>query len=109
MKGGGTRFAQRTSVIQCLLPVEQGNTTTREKKLRRFIGSLVRSRVIIIQAEESAEGRSRTTNKLWTNVLLKKVPELVCEVLDIGLLKRYGRPLPVMHEYDRLLIAGGAQ
>jgi transposase len=33
----------------------------------------------------------------------------VCEVLDIGLLERYERPLPVMHEYDRLLVAGGAQ
>ena len=28
------------------------------------------------RAEESTEGRSRTTDKLWTNVLLKKVPEL---------------------------------
>ena len=33
----------------------------------------------------------------------------VCEVLDIGSLERYERPLPVMHEYDRLLVAGGAQ
>lgn len=33
----------------------------------------------------------------------------VCEVIDIGLLERYERPLPVMNEYDRLLVAGGAQ
>jgi len=33
----------------------------------------------------------------------------VCEVIDVGLLERYERPLPVMNEYDRLLMAGGAQ
>jgi transposase len=30
-----------------------------------------------------------------------------CEAIDIGLLERYQRPLPVMNEYDRLLLAGG--
>jgi hypothetical protein len=30
-------------------------------------------------------------------------------VIEIGLLERYERPLPVMNEYDRLLMAGGAQ
>jgi len=33
----------------------------------------------------------------------------VCEVIDVGLLARYERPAPVMNEYDRLLMAGGAQ
>ena len=33
----------------------------------------------------------------------------ICEVIDVGLLERYERPLPVMNEYDRLLMAGGAQ
>jgi hypothetical protein len=33
----------------------------------------------------------------------------ICEVIDVGLLERYERPLPVMNEYDRLLQAGGAQ
>jgi transposase len=33
----------------------------------------------------------------------------VCEVIDVGLLERYERPLPVMNEYDRLLMAGVAQ
>jgi transposase len=32
---------------------------------------------------------------------------LPCEAIDIGSLERYQRPLPVMNEYDRLLIAGG--
>jgi hypothetical protein len=32
-----------------------------------------------------------------------------CEVINVGLLGRYERPLPVMNEYDRLLMAGGAQ
>ena len=34
---------------------------------------------------------------------------VVCEAMDVGLLERYERPLPVMTEYDQLLIAGGAQ
>ena len=34
---------------------------------------------------------------------------VVCEAIDIGLLERYERPLPVMNEYDRLLTAGGSQ
>ncbi len=32
-----------------------------------------------------------------------------CEVMDIGLLERYHRPLPVMNEYDQVLGAGGAR
>jgi transposase len=35
---------------------------------------------------------------------LKRRP---CEVVDIGFLDRYQRPLPVMNEYDQLLAAGG--
>ena len=30
-----------------------------------------------------------------------------CEAIDIGSLERYRRPLPVMNEYDQLLMAGG--
>jgi len=30
-----------------------------------------------------------------------------CEAIDIGSLERYQRPVPVMNEYDQLLIAGG--
>jgi len=33
----------------------------------------------------------------------------VCEVLDVGGLERYERPLPVMRDYDQLLSAGVAQ
>jgi transposase len=32
-----------------------------------------------------------------------------CEVMDVGFLERYERPLPVMTEYDQLLGVGGAQ
>ena len=32
-----------------------------------------------------------------------------CEAIDVGMLERYARPLPVMHEYDQLLSGGGAQ
>jgi hypothetical protein len=32
-----------------------------------------------------------------------------CEAIDVGLLERYERPLPVMNEYDQLLMAGGAR
>jgi hypothetical protein len=32
-----------------------------------------------------------------------------CEAVDVGMLERYARPLPVMHEYDQLLTAGGAR
>ena len=32
-----------------------------------------------------------------------------CEAIDVGMLERYERPLPVMLEYDQLLMAGGAQ
>jgi transposase len=34
---------------------------------------------------------------------------VVCEPMDIGSLERYQRPLPVMNEYDELLMAGGRQ
>ena len=33
----------------------------------------------------------------------------ICEAIDVGALERYARPLPVMHEYDQLLMAGGAR
>jgi transposase len=32
-----------------------------------------------------------------------------CELVEVGFLARYQRPLPVLHEYDRLLAQGGAQ
>jgi hypothetical protein len=32
-----------------------------------------------------------------------------CEEIDIGSLERYQRPLPVMNEYDQLLMAGGSR
>jgi hypothetical protein len=32
-----------------------------------------------------------------------------CEAVDVGMLERYARPLPLMHEYDQLLTRGGAQ
>ena len=35
---------------------------------------------------------------------LSRVP---CDAIDIGSLQRYQRPLPVMNEYDQLLMAGG--
>jgi transposase len=35
---------------------------------------------------------------------LNRVP---CEAIDIGSLERYQRPLPVMNEYDQLLMVGG--
>ena len=34
---------------------------------------------------------------------------VVCEPMDIGSLERYQRPLPVMNEYDQLLMAGDRQ
>jgi transposase len=39
----------------------------------------------------------------------EELRHVYCEVIDIGALERYARPLPVMHEYDQLLTAGGAQ
>jgi len=33
----------------------------------------------------------------------------VCDVMDIGSLERYQRPLPVMNDYDQLLSMGGAR
>ena len=35
---------------------------------------------------------------------LNRVP---CEAIDIGSLEQYQRPMPVMNEYDQLLMAGG--
>jgi transposase len=32
-----------------------------------------------------------------------------CEAVDIGSLERYQRPLPVMNEYDQLLVSGGVR
>jgi hypothetical protein len=32
-----------------------------------------------------------------------------CEAIDVGVLERYARPMPVMLEYDQLLTAGGGQ
>jgi len=32
-----------------------------------------------------------------------------CEAIDIGSLERYQRPMPVMNEYDQLLVAGGVR
>jgi transposase len=32
-----------------------------------------------------------------------------CEAIDVGALERYGRPLPVMDEYDQLLTTGAAR
>src|SRR5580704_12471940 len=32
-----------------------------------------------------------------------------CEAIDVGALERYARPMPVMHEYDQRLTAGGAR
>jgi hypothetical protein len=32
-----------------------------------------------------------------------------CESIDVGALEQYARPLPLMHEYDQLLTAGGAR
>jgi transposase len=33
----------------------------------------------------------------------------ICEAIDIGALERYGRPIPVMNEYDNLLTLGGVR
>jgi len=32
-----------------------------------------------------------------------------CEAIDVGALERYARPVPVMHQYDQLLTAGGSR
>jgi len=32
-----------------------------------------------------------------------------CEAIDVGALERYTRPLPTLHQYDRLLNTGAAQ
>jgi hypothetical protein len=39
----------------------------------------------------------------------EELQHVYCEAIDIGSLERYARPLPMMHEYDQLLTAGGAQ
>jgi hypothetical protein len=38
-----------------------------------------------------------------------ELQHVACEAIEIGLLERYERPLPVMNEYDRLLMTAGAQ
>jgi hypothetical protein len=38
-----------------------------------------------------------------------KLKRVACEAIDVGLLGRYERPLPVMYENGQLLMAGGAQ
>jgi hypothetical protein len=43
---------------------------------------------------------------------LMNAPDLnhrVCEAMDIGSLEQYQRPLPLMIEYDQLLVMGGAR
>jgi hypothetical protein len=37
---------------------------------------------------------------------LNRIP---CEAIDIGSLERYQRPLPLVNEYDQLLMAGGVR
>jgi hypothetical protein len=32
-----------------------------------------------------------------------------CEAIDIGSLERYQRPVPVINEYDQLLMAAGTR
>jgi transposase len=32
-----------------------------------------------------------------------------CEAVEVGVLERYARPLPAVHEYDQLLMAGGTR
>ena len=39
----------------------------------------------------------------------KDLRRTACEAIDIGVLERYARPLPVMLEYDQLLSAGVAR
>jgi hypothetical protein len=39
----------------------------------------------------------------------KELNHAACEVIDVGLLARYERPVPMVNEYDQLLMAGGAQ
>jgi len=38
-----------------------------------------------------------------------ELKHVTCEGIDVGLLERYERPLPMMNEYDLLLLAGGVQ
>ena len=38
-----------------------------------------------------------------------ELQHVYCEAIPVGLLERYARPLPLLHEYDQLLTAGGAQ
>ena len=43
---------------------------------------------------------------------LMHAPDLnhrVCETMDVGSLEQYHRPLPVMNEYDQLLVMGGVR
>jgi hypothetical protein len=39
----------------------------------------------------------------------QELNHISCELMDVGFLDRYQRPLPVMNDYDQLLAQGGAQ
>lgn len=39
----------------------------------------------------------------------QELTHVSCELMDVGFLDRYQRPLPVMNDYDQLLAQGGAQ
>ena len=40
---------------------------------------------------------------------VQELQHVSCEPMEVGFLARYQRPLPALHEYDRLLAPGGAQ
>ena len=52
---------------------------------------------------EGTADQVKTVQHLFYTRDLNRVP---CEAIDIGSLERYQRPMPVMNEYDQLLIAG---
>ena len=64
-----------------------------------------------VPAERS--DRDRAGDRLYgcrsgaASFLLTGSDRAPCEAIDIGSLERYQRPLPVMNEYDLLLMAGG--
>lgn len=37
----------------------------------------------------------------------QELSHVVCQKVEVGFLERYERPLPVMADYDQLLMAGG--
>jgi hypothetical protein len=39
----------------------------------------------------------------------KDLQHVSCEAIDVGALERYARPLPTLHQYDRLRSTGAAQ